>query len=931
MDTRNYPQFYHSLGLSPIPHRNKIPSVGSGWQKYSTQQPDTADLAIWFRNTSSVGLVMNQRTDSVGRTQQLVLLDFDFKNFAPQDRQTFFNALKGELPETIKEKIRCAPTERTPSGGLHIYVYVDFDLNSPIKNQKLVTLKNGDKYDCILEIKANAGFAACYPSEGYLVVKEEYWFGTSEVPSLNSSEWADFMNACEKLDESDKKRQKPNLTRLNDYISDGSVSLWDDYNFKVGCSEVLEQYGFTFWSSQGDVEYWTRPGKEEGGNSVTVFPATEGKPTIAYCHTSSVPNLDSSESYTSSALFCRLMCNNNWTIAAKKLKEMGYKEKRALDKNNKFDFKKCVIPAFYENYKYENDKVYYRSNTESDKWVLLLDNPIYIKHFVYDPREDEISVCLTWKDDRNRWVEKTFRKIDLLSDGVKTIGSYPGQNFTKKQCPLVSDYLSILLREHSSEIETFERVNNLGWHNENRTFLLNNECIGEHVFSKLSHRHTICESRGTLEDWLNTAIDLKDSYKFTFGMLASVATPFLSFVKSPVKQNPIIEIVGLAGQGKTTLLRYAASVWGSTEVESGDDTKYIANFNSTQYGLMTLASGYNHIPFIADEATHTMISSKKNSRTAVKFDEFVQSFAAGQSKIQGSATEGIREIIRFNSLMMYSTENSAAETQIKTFGSNSRYISIPFNNSDKTTSTNRFAQNIGDNYGLFGPHVLRTLLVKGKLEKFIHEVNLFADKISHLYDNKHHTAYRNLQQILKIHAISEVINEWFFDGEFDIEAIFQNIKNLAMQSKQESSPTEVAWERLIEYIQTNINRFESDVDSTTFTSVNKNSGEVFGRITSDKIYLSLGIFNRWCEDNGYVSKQIGKEFRESNKVVSYHGSQYNWYHVRQIKGLNTKVLIIDREALGKSETDKEIEDKIIDQILEDTLDEKTDELNLSDW
>ncbi len=60
----------------------------------------------------------------------------------------------------------------------------------------------------------------------------------------------------------------PRLTAVR--LDDGSVSPGDDYAAKTSWSDILGDAGWRYAYSRGQVEYWRRPGKSDGGISATV-------------------------------------------------------------------------------------------------------------------------------------------------------------------------------------------------------------------------------------------------------------------------------------------------------------------------------------------------------------------------------------------------------------------------------------------------------------------------------------------------------------------------------------------------------------------------------------------------------------------------------------------------------------------------------------
>lgn len=112
-----------------------------------------------------------------------------------------------------------------------------------------------------------------------------------------------------------------------------------------------------------------------------------------------------------------------------------------------------------------------------------------------------------------------------------------------------------------------------------------------------------------------------------------LAASLASALVNPLHALPFfVHVWGRAGNGKTMLLKLAASVWASPNSSEG----YVRNFNSTIVGLETAAGFFNSAPLCVDE-----LQVVKNRRD---FDDIIYMLAEGQGRSRGSKDGSFQQI-----------------------------------------------------------------------------------------------------------------------------------------------------------------------------------------------------------------------------------------------------------------------------------------------
>lgn len=135
---------------------------------------------------------------------------------------------------------------------------------------------------------------------------------------------------------------------------------------------------------------------------------------------------------------------------------------------------------------------------------------------------------------------------------------------------------------------------------------------------------------GGREAWFRAASKARNE-----SMIARIvlAASLASALVKPLHALPFfVHVWGRAGNGKTMLLKLAASVWASPNSSEG----YIRNFNSTFVGLETAAGFFNSAPLCVDE-----LQVVKNRRD---FDDIIYMLSEGQGRSRGSKDGSFQQI-----------------------------------------------------------------------------------------------------------------------------------------------------------------------------------------------------------------------------------------------------------------------------------------------
>lgn len=301
-------------GLSPgYPKHDGTKRPDGPWKKYQTTPASRVTVERWYENgATGVGLFTGYGN--------LELLEFD-------DRQTYERFKEAAVAFGLGDlvaQIEAGYLETTPGGGIHWLYRCDVvEGNTKLAERPKATCDDPRGREPLIETRGVGGWVVIAPSNGkvhptggrYQLVSGDL----SLIITISPEERAALFALARTFDEipvrpKDPPRPKGRPARGR---RDGVTPL-DDFNARAEADHraILEGFGWTLVLKIGQVEYWRRPGKEEG------WSATWG-------HTKGFRNFSSStalaaESHTLANVYCVLKHRGDWTACVKDLVQQGY-------------------------------------------------------------------------------------------------------------------------------------------------------------------------------------------------------------------------------------------------------------------------------------------------------------------------------------------------------------------------------------------------------------------------------------------------------------------------------------------------------------------------------------------------------------------------------------------------------------------------------
>lgn len=295
---------YHATGLSVLPavRERKFPAVGS-WKTYQNRLPSELEISTWFANAHDALCLVCGKVSG-----NLEVIDFDHAG-------ELFSAWKEKIDPELYAKL---VIEKTPSGGYHVAYRSAGEVCGNIKLAQ--GIREEGKLVTLIETRGEGGLFLCAPSEGYELIQGDF----SAVTTVSSEERENLLSAAYELNE-----HLPKVERTIVSIPDDNTFVirpGDDFNQRGDLRSLLLTYGWTPLHTQGENEYFRRPGKQSGGQSASY----NGE--VFYVFSSNAVPFEPGEGYSPFQVYAILEHNGDYTQAAKTLLDNGYGKKAELAK-----------------------------------------------------------------------------------------------------------------------------------------------------------------------------------------------------------------------------------------------------------------------------------------------------------------------------------------------------------------------------------------------------------------------------------------------------------------------------------------------------------------------------------------------------------------------------------------------------------------------
>ena len=287
---------YSNAGLNVLPvNLNKTPKIK--WEYLQAAKNNSLEVHFGG-DVEGIAVVCGKISGG------FEVLDFD------NHGGVWYERWLASLPDDLRQLVESLPTEKTQSGGVHVFYRCD-----GTKTQKLARNANEKT---MIETKGEGGYVVVSPTPGYKMIHGDL----DDVPTITPQERMRLFDAARACDESRLKTIKnegnpaPITHATTKTFTGDSVADFLRDNLDIP-RQALTRAGWTFLYSQNDVEQWRRPDQpvsDKVGGSLYIDGDKRG---VFHCFTSNAAPLEVERSYSPLQLIAALEFRGDISAASK--------------------------------------------------------------------------------------------------------------------------------------------------------------------------------------------------------------------------------------------------------------------------------------------------------------------------------------------------------------------------------------------------------------------------------------------------------------------------------------------------------------------------------------------------------------------------------------------------------------------------------------
>jgi len=300
---------YHEAGLNIIPLKSKRqPRIR--YAQYHEQKYPWYECRRWFacRQQSGIAIICGKTSGG------LEVLDFDF-----QARTIFpkWYSIINSHP-TTHQISTTLPIVRTPKDGVHVY----YRCRQIEGNQKLAM----DMEQVAIETRGQGGYVVAPGTPAYMHPSNRPYRcvrgSLDSIPIITPEQRDTLIMAARGFDRRPHQISAPtdrgsSLACVAPNPTNSQNRPGDRFNRQATWQDILEPHGWTLHHTSGQIEYWTRPNKHDGGWSATTNYAGLNKLIV---HSTNAAPFQTT-SYDKFAAYALLNFNGDFRKAAKELSQ----------------------------------------------------------------------------------------------------------------------------------------------------------------------------------------------------------------------------------------------------------------------------------------------------------------------------------------------------------------------------------------------------------------------------------------------------------------------------------------------------------------------------------------------------------------------------------------------------------------------------------
>ena len=295
---------------------NESGNYAHEWTRFQSEIPSAEWIRKW-RNAWGIAIIGGKVSGN------LFCLDFEAKDHKHEPMESVYQEWKKLVKaERKSDAPHLFPVSKTMSGGIHVRWRVKGDYN--LVNEKLAFAWSGDSKNskpianCLIEAKAEGGYALCPPSPGYEMVQGNL----TQIPTISIDKHErlvaiakSFHSAITPTTESMHTPPRQRSERI-----EGELMPGEDYNLRGDHHIPLNGAGWTLAHISGETEYWKHPTTDNRWSAT--FNAVKC-PNLFWTWSPNTP-FEPEKGYNRFAMFAILMHDGDFSAAARDLHQQGF-------------------------------------------------------------------------------------------------------------------------------------------------------------------------------------------------------------------------------------------------------------------------------------------------------------------------------------------------------------------------------------------------------------------------------------------------------------------------------------------------------------------------------------------------------------------------------------------------------------------------------
>lgn len=502
----------------------------------------------------------------------------------------------------------------------------------------------------------------------------------------------------------------------------------------------------------------------------------------------------------------------------------------------------------------------------------------------------------------NGFSHYVFNRGDLFN--ARKIVEFAGIGYpvTSNNGKLQVDYFAEMEAANLPQLPKIKTTSHLGWQGKgNESFLIGRELIrgnGESVETQIDlnsmdwpedgicfrsnsagHDQILAGFRreGSLESWTEILAIAANYPRVLLGVYASLASVCLPIFDCA---SFIVDFCSRTSQGKTTLQRLAASVWG--DPNENKTTSALLTWNQTKVSVERRLAVLKHLPLLLDDT--------KKAADVRQIPAIIYSHSGGQGKGRGSLT-GVQAVLTWHNVLISSGEQPLTSYS-NDGGAVMRVLEIegaPFGRQDVETGkiVKRINSAACQHFGHAGPEFVRWLVQNRehwdawKAEYQRRSADYLERAASEKAGRLADYAAAIAQAAILFHTALELP----FPYADPLETLWAEISGEA----DDPLGAKKAMQYLISWASQNEHRFDGRVDTDKFGSPTTPSGGILGRWDPGEKYEFIAFHPHVIED-----VLTSKKF-DTNSILR-QWKEWGWISCDHPKKFVKKVWIRDEKA-----------------------------------